>query len=77
MRLRFSTAVPADAAELVALHTGAAEDLTRRFGHGFWSTSGSEKALLFRMRHSRVLIARKGKVIAGTLHLQTKKPWAY
>jgi hypothetical protein len=52
MKLQFSTAVPADAAELVALHTAAAEDLTRRFGRGFWSTSGTEKALLLRMRHS-------------------------
>ncbi len=28
------------------------------------------------MRHSRVVIARKGKSIVGTLHLPTKKPWA-
>jgi GNAT superfamily N-acetyltransferase len=28
------------------------------------------------MRHSRVIIARKGKRIMGTLNLQTKKPWA-
>ena len=76
MKLRFSTAVPADARELVALHAAAAEDLTRRFGQGFWSGSGSEKGMLFRMRHSRVLLARRGKAIVGTLHLQTKKPWA-
>jgi GNAT superfamily N-acetyltransferase len=28
------------------------------------------------MRYSRVLLARKGKSIIGTLHLPTKKPWA-
>jgi len=28
------------------------------------------------MKHSRVLVARKGKRIVGTLHLPTKKPWA-
>jgi hypothetical protein len=28
------------------------------------------------MRHSRVLVARKGKAIVGTLLLPTKKPWA-
>lgn len=28
------------------------------------------------MRHARVTIARKGKSIAGTLHLSTRKPWA-
>jgi len=76
MKLRFSTAVPADAPELVALHAAVAEDLVRRFGHGFWSGSSSEKGMLFRMRHSRVLMARRGKTIVGTLHLQTKKPWA-
>jgi hypothetical protein len=28
------------------------------------------------MRHSLVVIARKGRNIAGTFRLQTKKPWA-
>jgi GNAT superfamily N-acetyltransferase len=74
--LSFSVAGLAEASELAALHTLASNDLTRRFGHGFWSSATTEKGLRFRMSHSRVLIARRGKSIVGTLHLQTKKPWA-
>jgi GNAT superfamily N-acetyltransferase len=76
MKLSFSTATQADAPALAALHTEVAEDLTRRFGRGPWSSATSEKGVRFGMRHSRVVIARKGKSIVGTLHLPTKKPWA-
>ena len=76
MKLRFSTAIQSDAPELAALHTAANEDLTQRFGQGPWSTVATEKGVLFHMRHSRIVIARKGKRIVGTLNLQTKKPWA-
>jgi GNAT superfamily N-acetyltransferase len=76
MKLRFSTAIQSDAPELAALHTAANENLTQRFGQGRWSTIATEKGVLFNMRHSRVIIARKGKRIVGTLNLQTKKPWA-
>jgi len=76
MKLRFSTAVQADATELAALHTAANEDLTQRFGQGLWSSVATEKGMLFNMRHKRVIIARKGNRIVGTLNLQTKKPWA-
>ena len=76
MKLRFSTAIQSDAPELAALHTAANEDLTQRFGQGRWSTVATEKGVLFHMRHSRIVIARSGKHIVGTLNLQTKKPWA-
>jgi GNAT superfamily N-acetyltransferase len=79
MKLAFTTATPADAAELAALHTAAAEDLTQRFGHGFWSSATSERGVLASMRlpkFSRIVIARYGHRIAGTLRLATKKPWA-
>jgi predicted N-acetyltransferase YhbS len=76
MRLRFSTAIQADAPALAALHTAANEDLARRYGQGPWSSVASEKGAPFAMRHSRVLVARKGKRIVGTLILQTKMPWA-
>jgi hypothetical protein len=36
--------------------------------------SRERKSALFVMRHSRVIVARKGKRIVGTLNLQTKKP---
>jgi GNAT superfamily N-acetyltransferase len=76
MKLRFSTATQADSPELAALHTAANEDLTQRFGQGSWSTVATEKGVLLAIRRSRVIVARKGKRIIGTLNLQTKKPWA-
>jgi GNAT superfamily N-acetyltransferase len=76
MKLSFSIATPADAPALAALHTSVADDLTQRYGHGFWSTKTSEKGALLGIRSSRVIIARKGKTVVGTLQLPTKKPWA-
>jgi GNAT superfamily N-acetyltransferase len=76
LKLRFSTAISADAPELAALHTAANEDLTKRFGQGRWSTVATERGVLLAIRRSRVIVARKGKCIVGTLNLQTKKPWA-
>jgi ribosomal protein S18 acetylase RimI-like enzyme len=76
MKLTFSIAAQADALALAALHSAVADDLSSRYGRGPWSTHTTEKGVLFGMRHSRVLVARKGKTIVGTLHLPTKKPWA-
>jgi GNAT superfamily N-acetyltransferase len=76
MKLRFSTAIQSDASELAALHTAANEDLTQRFGQGPWSSVATERGVVLAIRRSRVIIARKGKRIVGTLILQTKKPWA-
>lgn len=75
-RLALSLASPSDAPALAALHTAVAEDLTRRYGLGGWSSTSTEKGILFGMRHAQVVLARKGKTIVGTLRLQTKKPWA-
>jgi ribosomal protein S18 acetylase RimI-like enzyme len=76
MKLSFSIATQANAPTLAALHTAVAEDLTRRYGDGPWSGKTSDKGVLFGMRHSRVVVARKGKSIVGTMWLATKKPWA-
>jgi len=79
MKLTFATATNTDAAELAALHTAAAEDLTQRFGHGFWSSPTTERGVLANMRlpkFSRILIARANRRIIGALRLATKKPWA-
>ena len=76
MRITFSVAERGDASELAALHTAVAEELTRRYGRGPWSVHTTEKGVLFGMRHSRVIVARRGETIVGTLHLPTKKPWA-
>jgi GNAT superfamily N-acetyltransferase len=76
MKLAFSIAAETAAPALAALHTAVAADLTLRYGQGFWSSVSTERGVLSSMRHSRVLIAKKGKKIVGTLRLATKKPWA-
>jgi len=76
MKLSFSLATPEDVPALAALHTAVADDLTRRYGHGFWSSHATERGVLFSLRYARVVLARKGKTIVGTLRLANKKPWA-
>ncbi|HEY1160609.1 MAG TPA: GNAT family N-acetyltransferase [Terracidiphilus sp.] len=79
MKLAFAAATNSDAAELAALHSAAAEDLTRRFGQGFWSSPPTERGILANMRKpkfSRIIVAHSRRRIVGTLRLATKKPWA-
>ncbi len=79
MKLFFALATRVDAAELAALHTAVAQNLTSHFGPGFWSSAPSERGILANMRlpkFSRTLIARSKGRIVGTLRLATKKPWA-
>jgi len=76
MKLRFSNAIQSDAPAIAALHTAVNEDLTQHYGQGRWSTVATEKGVLLAIRRSRVVVARNGERIVGTLNLQTKKPWA-
>jgi GNAT superfamily N-acetyltransferase len=76
MRLSFTIAAEPDARALAALHTEVSKNLTDHHGRGPWTAVTSEQGVLFGMRHSTVLVARRGKRIVGTLHLATKKPWA-
>jgi GNAT superfamily N-acetyltransferase len=80
MKLIFEAATNANAPELAALHSAVAEDLTRKFGEGFWSSAPSERAVLNHLRRpkfARVVVARfESHRIVGTLRLATKKPWA-
>jgi GNAT superfamily N-acetyltransferase len=74
--LRFERATAADAAAIADVRAAAAEQLTRDFGHGHWSSITNEAAVLRDLKASTVLVARdRGKIVA-TLALQTKKPWA-
>jgi GNAT superfamily N-acetyltransferase len=68
--------VPEDAKEIAALRVAAAEDLTVRFGKGFWSSVTTAKGVLLGMKRGRVLAAVSDGAIAGTLTLSTWKPWA-
>ena len=79
MKLVFAAATNSDAAALAALHTAVAEDLTRRFGPGGWSSGQTERGVLSEMRKpkfSRIVMARCQRRIIGALRLATKKPWA-
>jgi GNAT superfamily N-acetyltransferase len=58
------------------MRIAAADRLTRDFGDGHWSAHTNEASVLRDLKASRVLVARDGAAIAGTLTLQTKKPWA-
>jgi GNAT superfamily N-acetyltransferase len=75
-RFKLELATASDAAPLAALHTAVANDLTETYGTGPWSSSTSEKGVLFAMRVSTVYVARLGDELVGTLRLATKKPWA-
>ncbi|HEX4004694.1 MAG TPA: GNAT family N-acetyltransferase [Acidobacteriaceae bacterium] len=76
MRLSLATATVEDVPALTALHAQVSADLTRRFGQGGWSGSPTARGVAAGMRHTRVVVARRGKRIVGALTLQTKKPWA-
>jgi GNAT superfamily N-acetyltransferase len=79
VKLRFTNAAESDAAALAALHRAVADHLTRQYGPGQWSGAPTENGVLRdlkRPKFARILIARSGKRIVGTLKLATKKPWA-
>lgn len=74
--LRFALATADDIAAIVAVRDAAAADLTARHGIGHWSGLASERSVELGLRHAKVLLARRGRKVAGTLRLATKKPWA-
>jgi len=76
LRLSFARANTADAAKVAKVRAAAAEDLTVRFGRGYWSSVPTERGVLAGMRDSHVLIARRGAAIVGTCRLSRRKPWA-
>lgn len=76
VRLAFTFATEADAAEIAAMRVAAGQQLTATHGHGHWSGGATERGVVAGIRSARVLMARRGRTLAGTLLLQTKKPWA-
>ncbi len=67
-----------DAAAIAAVRDAAADDLTRRFGLGHWSTHASvnDARRTIASAHAWVVVARRRRSVVGTLTLQTRKPWA-
>src|SRR5690348_12055086 len=79
MKLKFALATNSDAIQIAALHNAVAEDLTRRYGPGRWSSTQTERGVLNNLRKpnfSKILTARTAGRIIATLRLATKKPWA-
>ena len=74
--MRFSRATPADTRDVIAVRDAAAADLTAKHGIGHWSGLASQRSLELAMRHSFILLARRGRQALGTLRLATRKPWA-
>jgi GNAT superfamily N-acetyltransferase len=75
-RFRLVPAIPEEAEAIADLRNAVARHLTTAFGYGHWSSEVSERAVLSRMRTGRVYVARRGRRLAATLCLATKKPWA-
>jgi GNAT superfamily N-acetyltransferase len=76
MDLSFTTATFEDATDVASLRAMVAADLTRRYGRGHWSLVGTDKSVLRDIRTARVLLARDGARVVGTVRLATKRPWA-
>jgi GNAT superfamily N-acetyltransferase len=77
MRLTFSIATHGDAQEIADLRNNVAENLNNLYGHGHWSSTINERGVQVGISNtSKVLIARSGKIILGTLRLAQKRPWA-
>jgi GNAT superfamily N-acetyltransferase len=74
--IAITAAVEEDAAALARMRTAVADDLSKKYGLGHWSSAVTERGVLDGIRTSRVLIARHSARIIGTLRLATKKPWA-
>lgn len=74
--LTIAVATPKDARALVALRTAVAQDLTKKFGEGHWSTFPNRADVLRQVRASHVLVARRDAQIIGTVRLITARPWA-
>lgn len=71
-----ATATPDDAEGVAEVRNAAAEELTQQHGQGHWSGFTTAHGVLRGINTSRVLVARSGDRIVGTLRLATKRPWA-
>jgi GNAT superfamily N-acetyltransferase len=69
-------ATEADIPALAVLHAAVAEELTRRYGRGHWSSSASERGVAYQVRLGHVYVERAGGAIQATLRLATRKPWS-
>jgi GNAT superfamily N-acetyltransferase len=76
MPIKLEIAGTNDAPDIVGLRAAVAGKLTAQYGPGPWSGVSTERGVLFDMRNSRVLVARRKGRLVATLRLTAKKPWA-
>jgi GNAT superfamily N-acetyltransferase len=76
MLVTFSEAVEADALAIAAVRTAAADQLTKRFGKGHWSSPATDNGVIRSMKHAKLVVGRAGADVIAALRLATKKPWA-
>jgi GNAT superfamily N-acetyltransferase len=76
MAFTIDSATPDQAGAIAALQTRVAEDLTRRYGVGHWSTPVTEQSVARGIASSTVLVGCDAGVVVATLRLVTTKPWA-
>ena len=77
MIFSLTNATPDDAVIIADLRNKVADHLTATYGKGHWSYQTSSKSVLNGMTAtSKILIAKNGSTIVGTLRLVTKKPWS-
>src|ERR1700744_4595963 len=76
VRAKLQIATPDQAADIAAFRLAVAYDLTTRFGIGPWSSPGTEKSVLFDIRHGVLYVAMHRNQVMASLKLCTKKPWA-
>jgi GNAT superfamily N-acetyltransferase len=69
-------ASPADVSAIVSLRAAAARELTVRHGRGHWSNSPTEAGVTRALKTSRVIVARHGDDVIGTVRVEARKPWA-
>ena len=74
--LRFTLATADDIPAIVTVRDSAAAELTATHGPGHWSGMTSERSVELGLRNAKVVLAKRGRKLVGTLRLATKKPWA-
>ena len=76
MNISISFATVDDVSAVTLLRCNVAKHLTDQYGRGHWSSNVTEKSVLRSIKTSRVIIAKVGTEVIGSLRLATKKPWA-
>jgi GNAT superfamily N-acetyltransferase len=77
MKISISVATLRDAGALTGLRTRVAQDMTLIHGEGHWSACPGKADVIRQLRASRVLVARRGDDIIGTVRLTQALPGAF